>query len=157
MLTLHPVIHCARRGRGTTPPMSLLTVLLYSVEFREDATGERSGGGACEVASEAAGTVSQCLSPQARVPQCGQLRCIRSASHYFTVAMRWRELALERAAALECGQAPQAIPSRKWPRCLIGATHASWPRHAALECIWAWFPAVFLALQPPRPAWLDLA
>ena len=89
------------------------------------------------MASEAAGTVLLCL-PQVRLPR-GQLRLVWHARHHFFIARRWRELAQERAAALECNQAPQAIPSRKWPRCLIGATHASWPPCAALECIWAWF------------------
>jgi hypothetical protein len=41
--------------------------------------------------------------------------------------MRWRELAQDRAAALERNQAPQAITSRMWPRCPMGVTHASWP------------------------------
>ena len=114
--------------------MPLHTMSLCTI--RRDASKECVGG-AGDVAGEAAGTVSLCL-PRVRLP-CRQLRSVWQANRYFVMARRWRELAHERAAALECNQAPQAIPSRKWPRCLIGVTHASWPPCAALECIWAWF------------------
>ena len=70
------------------------------------------------VASEAANTVLQCFLAKVR---------------------RWRELAYVRAAALECSQAPLAIPSRKWPRCLIRVTHASWPLHSVFEFVWTRF------------------
>ena len=79
------------------------------------------------------------------------LRCL------ITRVGRWRELVTERAAALECSQAPLAIPSRKWPRCLIGVTHASWPRHAALEFVWAWFSHRRLLCLAARAAcWIGL-
>jgi hypothetical protein len=73
--------------------------------------------GVGEVASEAASPVLRCSIASGR---------------------RWRELAQDRAAALERNQAPQAITSRMWPRCPMGVTHAFWPLCAVSECIWAW-------------------
>ena len=139
-IVTYPLFHAAWTLHACMP---LHTKSLCII--RRDASKECVGG-AGDAAGEAAGTVSLCL-PRVRLP-CRQLRSVWQANRYFVMARRWRELAHERAAALECNQAPQAIPSRKWPRCLIGVTHASWPPCAALECI---LGLVFLPSSPaPR-------